>query len=210
MLHLKGDDLLLLLLREALGIELRDLRECVGDVFRGAGVVEAAYFVGEGEGALHGCGVGFSGDAAVAEYILGEGVDDADKPRGGVEGELFDVPVGDVVADVVGYHIFLHGEHEHLVVGEDAFLYGVGEVYAIDFVAVDVRVVHRAEDEVVLAGLDFGAFAVEAGRGGHVHAFVALHEVIRVYFGEVAFVAPESLTPVVRCASSQTMKSKRP
>ena len=62
------------------------------------------------------------------------------------------------------------GEDEDLVVGEAALGDGLGEGDAVDLLAVDGRVVHRAEGDGLLGGLGAGALAIDARGGGHIEA----------------------------------------
>jgi len=156
-----------------------------GDVGIGGAVVDGGDAFGdgdalaEGHGAAHGSGVGGLDCAVVADDPLGEGVDAADE-LGGVVGVDFVVLVGDHVLDGGGNVAVAQGEDHDFVVGEQVALDCFPEADAVDFCAVELLVIHGAED-----GFGFGGFALAVVA---VEAFGCLDVGVVVDFGEGGFV----------------------
>ena len=125
---------------------------------------------------------------------LGEGVDAAQELDGGgaavvvaafeglalLVGELF-------VGGVLGEFALGEGEDEHLVIGQAAFGDGLPEADAVDFLAVEGRVVHGAELDGAFLCLLLGTLGVEARGGGHVEAAAGEDVGVVVDIGEGGF-----------------------
>ena len=173
---------------ERLVVEGGDAGQHVLDVARGAGLVFTPNLVGEGQGAAHEARVGIPSHTLVAEDFFREAVDHADESAGVVVVEFLGIEVFHLLHEVGRDHVFRHGEHQHFVVGEDAILHRIGEVDAIEFLAIERLVVHGTEHTIVFAGFDSGILTIKPRGGGHVEALSAANEVIVVNLDEVAFV----------------------
>ena len=173
---------------ETFVVEGGDAGQHVLDVARGAGFVDMANLVGEGQGAAHEARVGIPSHAFVAEDLFREAVDHADESAGVVVVEFLGIEVFHLLHEVGGDHVFRHGEHQHFVVGEDAILHRIGEVDTIEFLAIERLVVHGTEHTIVFAGFDPGILAIKSWGGRHIKSLSAANEVIVVDLDEVAFV----------------------
>ena len=169
-------------------VEGGDAGQHVLDVARGAGFVFTPNLVGEGQGAAHEARVGVPSNALVAEDLFREAVDHANESAGVVVVEFLGIEVFHLLHELGGDHVFRHGEHQHFVVGEDAILHRIGEVDAIEFLAIERLVVHGTKHTIVFAGFDSGILAIKPRGGGHVEALLAANEVVVVDLDEVAFV----------------------
>ncbi len=96
--------------------------------------------------------------------------------------------VGDLFLECLGDVLFVHGQHEHLVVGEQAFADGFAETKAVEFLAEEGLIVHRRQFGGGFLGLGLGLVAVDARRGGHVEALFGFEEIRVVDFDEAGFV----------------------
>ena len=106
------------------------------------------------------------------------------------------LPATDDLADVLGgklgrvnplvvafgdvQRVLLHGEDDHLVVGQKALLHGLAELDLVGGGAIEGFVVHRGNGEVLHGALALRRLAVDTRRGGHVQAFVRAHVLVVV------------------------------
>ena len=67
-------------------------------------------------------------------------------------------------------------------------MHRIGEVDAIEFLAIERLVVHGTEHTIVFAGFDPGILAIKPRGGRHIKSLSAANEVIVVNLDEVAFV----------------------
>ena len=172
------------------GVEARVGGELLEERGGGLGGLDGA---AEGDGAAGGHAVGGGEEGGVGE-ALGEGVDAAQELDGGgaavvaaafeglalLVGELF-------VGGVLGEFALGEGEDEHLVIGQAAFGDGLPEADAVDFLAVEGRVVHGAELDGAFLCLLLGALGVEARGGGHVETAADEDVGVVVDIGEGGF-----------------------
>ena len=104
---------------------------------------------------------------------------------------------------------FLDGEYQHLVIGEQAALNGLGKVDDEQLFAVQRLIIHRAQGDFAGFSLDLGAVTVDAWRSGHVQAFGRADVVAIMNAHEVAFVivAKGGAGSAVRFVADHQIKS---
>ena len=172
-----GDDARALLRRQGVVVEVFVAVENLGGLFRGFDARA------EGERRVHGLRVDVGEVARLGDHALREGVDAADELARVVRLDFL-VGVGDGGLQRGRNLVVADGEDEHLVIAEESLGDGAAEVDAEKFFAVDGGIVHRAEEDVLLGGFLLRVVAVEARRGGHVEALLALDECVVVDFRE--------------------------
>ena len=138
----------------------------------------------ERQGAVHGPRVI---GAIPHQSRLGEGLPAADD-LGRVVEHQFAVLVGKALLHGGADLPLVHGQHDHAVVREDAAVDRPGEAVVEQHVPVEIRIVHRRQHGVGVAGLGAGVLAVDARRSGHVEAFAAANDVVVVHLDEIRLV----------------------
>ena len=162
--------------RVALGHLGEELLELLGVRDRG----------GEGDRGLHRDRVVLR-EGLAAGVAFGESVQAADDPRCVVELELV-VLVGELALEGGSDGLLVHGQDQHLVVGEKISIDGLPEADAVQLGAVDLLVVHRRDHRARRCGLRLRRVGVHARRGRHVETLGGGNVLVVVDPGEVRFV----------------------
>ena len=133
---------------------------------------------------LHGCVVT---NQALRQTLLGQRLPAANDLGRVIHLELVALVLEQVLQAAADVRL-LHGQHNHLVVDEQAALDSFGERDDVQFLAVERRIVHAAQGDVLLFGAGLGMVAIDARRGRHVKALVGSDVVAVVDLDEAAFV----------------------
>ncbi|SHP92277.1 Uncharacterised protein [Mycobacteroides abscessus subsp. abscessus] len=126
-------------------------------------------------GAVHG-GTGSFGESVPAAH-----------DAGGVIEIQFAFGAGELGLHRTHDQVLIHGQHQHLVVGEQAFLDRLAERQVMKLGSEQFLVVHGGDLCRVFLGFVFGLLVVDAGCGGHVQPPGGFDEIVVVDSDEVGF-----------------------
>ena len=119
------------------------------DIRLGGSVESIRNFLGDGDGlaerygAAHRVGVAAGDQTLVAEYLFGERVDAADQLRCVVGVDLSGL-VGDHLQNGRRHVALIQREDQHPIVGQQAPLDSLAKADAVNLLAVELQVIHRA------------------------------------------------------------------
>ena len=148
---------------------------------------------------------------------FGQAVPAADHARDIVERQFAVAICGELALKRIGHGVFIYGEDQHLVVGEQFVRDGFAERQLVEHRAEDGLVVHGGQHDLGLFRFRLGLIAVDPWRRSHVEPFVAADDCVVVHLHEgrlislrqgaacrsVRFVANDQIKPANPCFLSR-------
>ena len=171
-------------------IGIDDFLKHPGDLF-GGNFVSAARLAGagfddlaKGDGFAHGAVIFFK---IFGEGLFGESFPATDDPCGVVDFQRTVVVLPQILKAGIDV-IFIDGENDDFVIGEEIKANGFGKGDDMELFAKKFFVIHPEESGGFQLGFDFGMIAKDARCGGHVDSFTGPEELGVVNFHEIGFV----------------------